>query len=181
MSCIEEVLLASSQEEADTKVFLCAKHASDSGSNTVCIETVDSDIPLYALYFQEKLGGISLLVNYIVNKRRRIININNIVSELGIDYCRAIPALHAFTGNDYTSAFYGIGKAKAFKILRDSEDFQTTFASFGNSYGFDANLFESIELFVCAMYGVKCSNTNEPRYKKLCSSRKASELQKPFL
>ena len=109
-----------------------------------------------ALYSQGKLGGISLFVNYIVNKRRRIINI---VSEFGIDCCRAIP--------DYTSAFYGIGKAKAFNILRYSEDFQKTFTSFGNSYGFNASLFESIELFVCAMYGVKCSNTSEACYSSL--------------
>ena len=170
MSCNEQESLALAQEKADTKVFLCAKHASE--SHVVCIETVDSDIHLYALYFHEFLNGVSLIINYVVNKRRRVININNIAEELGVKCCRAIPALNAFTGNDYTSAFYGIGKSKAFNLMKDSDEFQTTFSLFGNSFEFDANLFASIESFVCAMYGRKCSNTNEARYKKFCSSKK---------
>ena len=50
----EEVFeLQTTQEEADTKVFLCCQHAARSGHRSTCI--VDSDNPLYALYFTDKI------------------------------------------------------------------------------------------------------------------------------
>lgn len=121
---------------------------------------------------------VPIFVNYVVNKKRRIINISNIRRHLGNGCSRAIPALHAFTGNDYTSAFYGVGKAKAFKILRDSEEFINTFSKLGKSFTLDSSLFSSLELFVCTLYGEKCSNINEARYKKFCSTKKCPEPQK---
>ena len=52
----EEVFeLQTTQKEADTKVFLCCQHAAKSGYQSTCIYTVDSDIPLYALYFTGKI------------------------------------------------------------------------------------------------------------------------------
>ena len=105
------------------------------------------------------------------------------MGELGIDCCRAIPALHAFTGNDYTCILW-YWKSQSiqlfYEIRKTFKQLLLHFNSFNSStLTSSMKTFESIELFVCAMYGVKCSNTNEPRYKKLCSSRKASELQKP--
>ena len=47
--------LTTSQEEADTKVFICCAHARDDGFSSICIFTVGSDIPLYALYFKEHI------------------------------------------------------------------------------------------------------------------------------
>ena len=44
------------QEEADTKMFLCAAYASQLGFNSVSIITVDSDVAILSLYFQSKLG-----------------------------------------------------------------------------------------------------------------------------
>ena len=80
--------------------------------------------------------------------------------------CLALPALHAFTGNDYTSAFYGTGKGKAFKIIQESEEFQECFAKFGDSFTFDAALFPTINKFVFKLYGMtSCTTTDEARYK----------------
>lgn len=62
--------------------------------------------------------------------------------------------------------------------MQGSEKFENTFSLFGNSFEFDANLFASIKLFVCAIYGIRCSNTNDAWYKMFCSSRKAPEPQK---
>lgn len=55
MTCDEETSLSTDQEEADTKVFLCAKHAQLENYSSVLIHTVDSDIPIYALYFENQL------------------------------------------------------------------------------------------------------------------------------
>ena len=43
--------LESSQEEADTKVFLCAQFATTLGINSITIITVDSDIGILALFY----------------------------------------------------------------------------------------------------------------------------------
>jgi hypothetical protein len=72
-------------------------------SSSVCINTVDSDIGLYALYFSTKIDA-ALYVKMGVKDRTRIIDINEIKYEIGEELCIALPALHTFTGNDYPSA-----------------------------------------------------------------------------
>ena len=47
IECVSE--LVCDEEEADTKLFLCAKHAEAHGVSAVCISTVNSDITIYAL------------------------------------------------------------------------------------------------------------------------------------
>ena len=90
----------------------------------------------------------------------------------------ALTTLHDFTGNDYTSAFHGIGKAKAFKILSKSVEYQTVFANLGNTFSFDTDLFPAIERFVCELYGAgSCETTDEARYFKFCCSK--SKLPEP--
>ena len=49
--------LSSEQEEADTKVFLCAKFAFDIGFERVNIVTVDTDVAILGIYFQSILNG----------------------------------------------------------------------------------------------------------------------------
>lgn len=111
--------------------------------------------------------------------KRRILDIQSISLELGIDCCDALPALHAFTGNDYTSAFHGIGKVRAYKAMLKSENFISAFKRIGNSFIFDTKDFAVIEEFVCSLYGAKqCKDVNEARYAKFCSTVRATEPQK---
>ena len=114
--CQEVTKLATDQEEADTKVFLAAKHASQY-SDGVCIKTVDSDIPIYALYFAHKIKA-KIFVEMMCCNKRRVLDINDIREELGEELCLALPGLHAFTGNDYTSAFHGLGKKKPITMTK---------------------------------------------------------------
>ena len=84
-----------------------------------------------------------------------------------------MPAFHAFTGNDYTSALFGIGKAKAFKALKNCELFQYTFGLVGEEFAIDEDLLPPIEEFVCKLYRFKnVSSVNEARYTKFCASAK---------
>lgn len=55
-----------------------------------------------------------------VGEKSRILDIRKIASALGKACCDALPALHAFTGNDYTSGFQGQGKGKQ-AIAREQE------------------------------------------------------------
>ena len=158
--------------QADTKVFLCTKHAVDChNASSVCIHTVDSDIAIYAIYFSQKID-VEIFIKMGVRERTRILEISNFALELGVDCCLALPALHGFSGNDYTSSFYGVGKAKALKVLLSSPEFIETFKQIGNTVVFHSPLFESIERFVLKLYGLKnCMNVNEGRYVKFTSSK----------
>ena len=175
--CQEVTKLATDQEEADTKVFLAAKHASQY-SDGVCIKTVDSDIPIYALYFAHKIKA-KIFVEMMCCNKRRVLDINDIREELGEELCLALPGLHAFTGNGYTSAFHGLGKKKPFTMTKNSPEYQRAFSSLGDRFVLDVQHFPVIEQFVCELYGVRnCSNTDKARYKKFCDKKKTPEPQK---
>ena len=177
VTCSESEELETEQEEADTKVFLCCAHAASAGLNDVCISTVDTDIAIYALYFNDKIS-VRIIVQIGVGSRKRLLDIDDITSELGEKCCAALPALHAFTGNDYTSAFHGLGKYKAYKLMKSSDEFLELFGQLGNSFTFDATLFPMLEKFVCKLYGLKSENTNDARYEKFCLTKKSPEPQK---
>ena len=87
--CEEVPELATNQEEADTKVFLCANHAATKKQTSVCIKTVDSDIPIYALYFAERIP-IKMYVEMTCCNRRMVLDINYIQQELGEKLCAAL-------------------------------------------------------------------------------------------
>ena len=103
-------------------MFLSAKRAESFGFQSVVIVTVDTDIAVYSIYFQQFLE-VELFAKIGNGKDKRLLKITKTSSELGKDLCAALPALHCFTVNDYTSAFYGIGKTRAFKAIQRNEDF----------------------------------------------------------
>ena len=72
----EEDSLAT-QEEADTEVFLSAQHASLNRNQSVCIATVDRNIVIYALYFQDTID-VRMYVRIGVGDRKRILDISDI-------------------------------------------------------------------------------------------------------
>ena len=168
---VEVEMLCSKQEEADTKVFLCSKHAEQYRNENICIVTVDSDIAIYGVYFADKFTS-NIYIEIGSGKSRRILDVKAIFTNIGSSIAHALPALHAFTGNDYTSAFHAIGKIKAYKILKKFEHFQYVFGMIGQDFEFDLELFESVQEFVCALYGLKSmADVNEARYVKLCSRK----------
>ena len=106
----------------------CCAHPRDAGYSNVSIYTVDSGIPLHALYFKDIIG-IPIYDIGVKNSRRRI-NFSAIFDAHGTSVASGIVALHSFVGNYYTSAFHGLGKKKAFKLLKKSETYQDIFKIF---------------------------------------------------
>jgi hypothetical protein len=100
-------------EEADTRVILHAYHAALCGANTLCIRTVDTDIVVLAISFFSHLSVSELWINFGTGKCARLIAIHEICAGLGIEKCEVLPAFHALTGCDTTSAFRGKGKKSA--------------------------------------------------------------------
>lgn len=174
----KEPSLATNQEEADTKVFLCVKHSAMVNARSICIATVDTDIAIYSIFFKPYLD-VPMFLQIGVGDRKKVVSVSEIYDQVGGDMASALPALHCFTGSDYTSAFHGIGKIKALNLLKKHPEFIPTLSLIGRRFTLDATIFPAIESFVCHLYGLgQCSNTDTARYKKLCSKKKCPEPQK---
>lgn len=83
-----------------------------------------------------------------------------------------------WSGCDSTSSFYGIGKKKAYKVVKDSPKFTEAFAQLRNNYAFDSSLFPVVQEMVATLYGIcGCDKVNAARYRRFCDKRKAPEPQ----
>ena len=102
--------------------------------------------------------------------KRRYINITSIVNALenkqpGLP--AAMPGLHAFTGCDFTAAFYRKGKIKPYEILENDTD-GALIKFFCNMSSREEPSLQIAEEYVCALYGMKSvKDVNEARYMKL--------------
>ena len=102
---------------------------------------------------------------------RRYIDISDIATDLESmkkGLATAMPELHAFTGCDFTTAFYRKGKVKALDILQ--KDTAGTFIQFFNQLSSEIDPDQSkAEEFICSLYGLKgdVKDVNEARYAKL--------------
>ena len=82
----------------------------------------------------------------------RIWNIQHTRSRLGLDMCRDILFLHAFTGCDTTSRFFGIGKAKAIKKYKESQTFRKAASTFFDSSSTKKDIASAGETVVKYLY-----------------------------
>eukprot|EP00794_Sanderia_malayensis_P008324 gene8324-9215_t len=148
--------------------FLCAEQL---GNKSICIGTVDSGIAIYSVYFADKFRR-DIYIDIGSGKSRRILDAKAIYDNIGSSISQALPVLHAFTGNDYTSAFHAVVKIKAYKILKKFEHYQYAFGMIGEDFEFNMELFEVIQEFACALYGLKSmADVNVARYVKFCSKK----------
>ena len=141
--------LQSSQEEADTKMFLCTQFAATLGFEQVKIVTVDSDVAILALYFQSKIT-CNMFLEFGTGNRRVIYDISKHFIEQEI--CDALPGIHAVTGCDTTSCFNSIGKVKCFKVMESEKSFIDAMSLLGESVEMSDSLLEVLEQFVCRLY-----------------------------
>ena len=109
--------LVSPQEEADTRMFLHAAHASQQGYETIVIKSPDTDVGVLTVYYSRRISGSLILATGAGNKRR-FIDINGISEKYGENTCEALLGLHAITGCDSSvGAFSGKGKQSAIKVI----------------------------------------------------------------
>ena len=101
--------LCSNQEEADTRMFLHALHASDAAHQQILIKSSDTDVEVLACYFREYISADIFLLSG-TKSRARVINVTQVCEQLGVEVCRALPGLQALTGCDTVSSFAGKGK-----------------------------------------------------------------------
>ncbi|MES9906099.1 MAG: hypothetical protein ABW168_25905, partial [Sedimenticola sp.] len=144
-------------EEADTRlIFHLANVFETCPDRTVSVRSNDTDVLVLLLYHVAKLRPETVVwmdAGLSGNNTRRSINITSILQKIDTTVIEALPALHAFTGSDYTSSFMNKGKIKPFDLVRKSSTYSKTFAQLGETDTISEDGMSSIEAFVCALYG----------------------------
>ena len=132
--------LSTSQEEAGTRLFLHAQYAVNHLQGNIIINSPDIDVFIISLMVSEKINAN---INFKTGKKNkaRIISANKVKESLKDKYdavvsvelecfSKALVSLHAFTGCDTVSAFAGLGKSKALKIMAKNIDYTKLFEKF---------------------------------------------------
>ena len=111
--------LSSTHEEADTRILLHTKHASDNNYAVVVIHCEDTDVLTLAMSSKSQIRS-SIYLKRGSKTRTRYVKVDTIHNTLGDKVANALLGLHAVTGCDTVSAFAGKGKSSAFKLVQRS-------------------------------------------------------------
>ena len=123
--------LASTHEEADTRILLHAKHASHDYS-AIVIVAEDTNVFILCLAFQRQIDS-AMHIKCESASRVRYTDVRKVAGVIGQNACTSLLSLHAYTGCDSVSSFTGRGKLAALKLLEDNVNFQETFRQLGQS------------------------------------------------
>ena len=126
VSTVEIPSLLSNQEETDTRVILYINYAKAQGFKSVVVRTPDTDIFFILLYHAHNIQ-MKIYVDIGVGKKRKLINVSELASELGREWCTVLLCFYVFTGEDCTSAFKGKGKVAPLKKLMKTPKFHRAF------------------------------------------------------
>ena len=139
------------QEEADGRLLLHAAHAARDGYQSVVVCSEDTDVFIMSLAFCDKVNA-PLFQKCGTRTRTRLVDIRKVSATVGMEVCRALIGLHAYTGCDTVSAFAGKGKTSALKLLTSNRETQDTFLELGQEWDLSPELMDKLEAFTCLMY-----------------------------
>lgn len=180
----EEVDYTCNHEEADTRIVFHA-HKVTPGSR-ILIKASDTDVLIIILGNIHKLSESTIFLATSATKKQShhldCINCIDLALKLGQKLCKSLPAYHAFTGCDYTAAFYNKGKIRPFKMFSKNETYQTVFASLNDSADiFNDEKMNAVQEFTAEMYGVKhCQSVNDARFRIFMKKYGAKEDSQQF-
>uniref|UniRef100_A0A2H1WQX5 SFRICE_024036 n=1 Tax=Spodoptera frugiperda TaxID=7108 RepID=A0A2H1WQX5_SPOFR len=175
---LEDSLSCEEHEEADSRIIyhICQINV----DAEVMIRCSDTDILIILLGNMDHFNAsLTLWVNLGVGNHERLISANKIHEILGSSVSKALPCFHALTGCDYTPAFFRKGKLRPFKILEQSEQYQTACQ---NIITDDEELldetFKTLEKFICHIYGARDSwNVNEVRFQMFANTYRSKKSE----
>ena len=178
--CEDVPALKSNHEEADTRLLLHAKQASRPDSRIV-IESPDTDVLVLSVAHFNDINCEEMWFRIGVKDQLRYIPVHDASRKLGETLCRALPAFHAMTGCDTTSALAGIGKKKACSMLCRSQQHQESLGLLGDRR-MDKETVTKCEAFICDLYTCpkqKPRTSDELRYVLFCQKKQKSETLPP--
>ena len=135
--------LTTTQEEADTRLFLHAAHASRLGHDKFIIQSPDTDVFVMSLPYSHQLDG-SFYFKTGTKDKCRIISIQEVKAASERKYLKedtdiqtfgdALDGLYAFTGCDTVSAFYGQSKIKEMELMASQQKYIDLFRKYGDTW-----------------------------------------------
>ena len=165
-SCVDVEDLKSNQEEADTRMLLHAKYAAGQCQEAkIVIQSPDTDVLVLSAAHFEDIASKELWFRTGVKDRLRFVPVHDVCQNLSNRVLKALPAFHALTGCDTTSALSGIGKKKPWNVFIRSAAHQESLTILGQQPEVDEETAKKCEAFICDLY---------PSYKK--SPKTADEL-----
>jgi len=160
--------LKTNLEEADTLICTHGSHIDNDKATNIAVRASDTDVAIILLNHCERFRAhIWMDTGTSAKNNRRFIDVTSISKALGTPLCQALPAFHAFSGSDYTSAFYKKGKKRPFKILEENRSVQMAFGEMARGK-LGADALETIMSFTARIYGAKANQTlslNKHRFK----------------
>ncbi len=98
------------------------------------------------------------------NNNHPYINVCKLVENIG-DIASSLPAIHCFSGCDYTAAFWRKGKVKFYKQAETSQEEQSLYRTLGQGPNISEDMIVSSEKIVCKAYGKpQMTSVNDARY-----------------
>lgn len=153
--------LHSDHEEADTRLVLHAKHASESHYEQVILWSPDTDVAAIGISHADRIGHLLFATG--TSKHQRLLDLTIISNHLeGLS--PHLIALHALTGCDSVSSFHGKGKKGSLKVVMSDGRFQQALSDIGPDYQI-SRLPPGMEELVCTIYGSKAKNVAEARFE----------------
>ena len=180
-TCEDLEELRSNHEEADTRLLLHAKYATQSSSRII-VQSPDTDVLVLCAVHFGAIACDELWFKTGVKDHLRYIPVHAVSQKLGHKLCSALPAFHALTGCDTTSSLPGVGKKKAWVALCRSEQHQESLGMVGQTATLDEVSKMKGEEFICSLYPAAKKATrsaDELRYLMFCQKRYKSELLPP--
>jgi hypothetical protein len=170
--------LKSDHEEADTRLLLHAKYASNTHSRIV-IHSSDTDVCVLCVVLYQESNFHKVWFRTGIRDKLRFIPCHSIASRIGDGVCKALPAYHAISGCDSTSALAGVGKKKCIKLLREDQGVQDILSLVGVPPRMTANMLQDTETCICQMYGAYLKTADETCYWMFCQECQKSESLPP--
>lgn len=177
-------------EEADTRIVVHVLHAIQTdNAKTVLIRTVDTDVIVILIgkfhYLTAIQPDLELWVSFGMGRNFSFISINVICNDLGEARSRSLPVLHALSGCDTTSTFYGKSKKSVWhtwelypeitptlQFLADNPFYQLTV---------DSDHFKCLERFTVILYDKlsPLDAINKARMEIFCKNNRAMDKLPP--
>ena len=139
--------LKSDHEEADTKLVALVRARTLQPGQSVMILSPSGEIDILALFLRHDFPGVQILVDNGSGKSRKIVDVTS--SEMSTKQRKALLGMHAFSGNDFVSSFFRMGKQAVWKAILKND----AFASFGDEIAPSDGVVEELDKFVCCFYG----------------------------
>jgi len=174
--------LYSTQEEADTRLVLHAIMLSRDHPRII-IRCDDTDVLVLLVYYWSR-GALADEVYMHAGhsgkfvSKERFIPVHHISTKLGKAACKSLPAVHALSGCDTTSALYRLGKRTAYSALTKNSDALQGLEAFQDVPTF----LDTARRFVLLMHGKKTKNLsslNELRFVLATTTDKPASILPP--